>query len=820
MFVDFNFANNAVYFRAGKQVLQWGTGYFWNPTDLINISHKSFTNLNALLDGVFGLRADVTFSQAFHLYTFINLNDVSDLTYTAYAARAEFLAGMVEFGFSGWYEYNKIPVFGADITMPLFWELNLTGEASLSYGDNVQKYDPVDRLPTRSATSWFPRWTSACRAHSTCWTCRTGSPSWRSSSGTPTGTTRTCSSPSSGSLLPIFDSTYYHAGYYGQYYGAFFVTINDFGLTNMSLSLNGLSNFSDGSAIALIGLSDSPVSNFTLTAAGRLVPGQQQRGSTPLRLNPITELSHEQHVPRHFQRAGQFLSCQRRRWRSLPAGKYRLRQGRGGMRENRLRILGSPGAPGPLRWVSAFRSARAEDWLQFNRDPGHSGNNTAEKLIGPQSVARLTVLFRVRLPDVADGAAAYVSGVHTPRGPRDVLFLTTRDGHIVARDALNGESLWERSNPANGLTINNAGTPCYTTASPAVDPDRRFVFSYGLDGYVHKYRTGDGEEVKGAGWPELTTLKPWDEKGSSNLSIATDRQGTVRLYVTHSGYYGDFGNYQGHLTTINLADGSQDVFNANCSDRSAHLAPPPQSPGCSSLQTGIWGRAGIAYDADLDRIYTATGNGPFAPDRYDWGDTVLALAPDGRAAGGRPLDSYTPEDFQYLNDADIDLGSTIPAILPAVRGSSVPHLGIQAGKDALLRLLDLADLSGHGSPGGLRGELATLRVPQGGQVLTAPAVWTDPGDGSCWAFVSTSRGISGVQIVAGQGGAPRMIPRWVLREGGTSPVIAWQCAFLCGIRAHSRFGPAQRPRALGELGDREDPLGEPDRCQRAAVRDG
>ncbi|HVO38216.1 MAG TPA: hypothetical protein VMV03_04225, partial [Spirochaetia bacterium] len=44
VFVDFNFANT-VYFRAGKQVLQWGVGYFWNPTDLINVEHKSFTNL-------------------------------------------------------------------------------------------------------------------------------------------------------------------------------------------------------------------------------------------------------------------------------------------------------------------------------------------------------------------------------------------------------------------------------------------------------------------------------------------------------------------------------------------------------------------------------------------------------------------------------------------------------------------------------------------------------------------------------------------------------------------------------------------------------
>ena len=70
-----------MYFRAGKQVLKWGTGYFWNPTDLINIEHRSFTNTNALLHGVFGLRSDVVFSPNWHLYTFLNLNGVQDRTH-------------------------------------------------------------------------------------------------------------------------------------------------------------------------------------------------------------------------------------------------------------------------------------------------------------------------------------------------------------------------------------------------------------------------------------------------------------------------------------------------------------------------------------------------------------------------------------------------------------------------------------------------------------------------------------------------------------------------------------------------------------------
>ena len=149
--------------------------------------------------------------------------------------------------------------------------------------------------------------------------------------------------------------------------------------------------------------------------------------------------------------------------------------------------------------LSVPSSIRADDWLQFNFDSQHSGNNAAERLIGPENVSRLTAIFQVKLPGVADGAAAYLGNVLTKSGTRDLLFLTTRPGHIVALDALTGKQVWVRQNPANGLTINNGGWPCYTTASPAVDPDRQFVYSYGLDGSVHKYRVGDGQEMKEAG---------------------------------------------------------------------------------------------------------------------------------------------------------------------------------------------------------------------------------------------------------------------------------------------------------------------------------
>ena len=60
-------------------------------------------------------------------------------------------------------------------------------------------------------------------------------------------------------------------------------------------------------------------------------------------------------------------------------------------------------------------------------------------------------------------------------------------------------------------------------------------------------------------------------------------------------------------------------------------------------------------------------------------------------------------------------------------------VGVQAGKDAKLRVLDLTDLSGRSGIGHTGGELQLLDVPQGGRVLTQPATWTDAHSGGrCW----------------------------------------------------------------------------------------
>ncbi|MBN9391574.1 MAG: fibronectin type III domain-containing protein [Chloroflexi bacterium] len=422
----------------------------------------------------------------------------------------------------------------------------------------------------------------------------------------------------------------------------------------------------------------------------------------------------------------------------------------------------------------------AYDWPQFDGNPQRSGNNTQETTLTSANVSGLVKLFQVNLGATADGAPAFLENVSTTGGTKNLVFLTTTDGHILARDALTGASVWSKQNPPGSCKINNGSNTCYTTSSPVVDPNRLYVYSYGLDGKVHKYQVGDGTEISTGGWPELITNKAFDEKGSSSLSLAT-AGGISYLYMVTSGYPGDNGDYQGHVVAINLSNGTQKVFNSLCSNQAVHFLETPGTPDCAEKQSGIWARAGVVYDAQTNRIYMVTGNAKFDPAHHHWGDTVFALNPDGSGNGaGNPVDTYTPTNYQALQGGDIDLGSTNVAILPVPAGSTIQNLGVVSGKDGKLRLLNLSNLSSQGGTGHTGGEVnSIIDTPQNlrsgagyGGVLTQPAVWTNPSDNSTWVFVANFNGISGLKLGLNGSNVPVLNPVWQTANAGTSPVIA------------------------------------------------
>ncbi|HET7925215.1 MAG TPA: PQQ-binding-like beta-propeller repeat protein, partial [Rhodanobacteraceae bacterium] len=327
-------------------------------------------------------------------------------------------------------------------------------------------------------------------------------------------------------------------------------------------------------------------------------------------------------------------------------------------------------------------AASAADWMQFGYDATHSGHNTAETALSATNVDQVQRRYQTTLTASVDGAPVYLSNVTTTSGTKDLLFLLGTNGTLMAVDAADGTVFWHHQESGQNPT----------SSSPVIDPGRQYVYAYGLDGYVHKYRVDNGNEVTSGGWPELITLKTNVEKVAGSLTIATSGA-TTYLYVVTDGYAGDFGDYQGHLTTINLANGNQNVFNSQCSDQTIHFDSGANNcdwpMAGDSGGSGIWGRGGATFDAGTNRVYVSTGNGFFDANvlgNYNWGDSVLAILPDGAPRSALPDDSYTPTNFQQLEDQDTDLGSTSLVILPMPAAHATQHVGVQIGKDAKIRL--------------------------------------------------------------------------------------------------------------------------------------
>jgi len=428
--------------------------------------------------------------------------------------------------------------------------------------------------------------------------------------------------------------------------------------------------------------------------------------------------------------------------------------------------------------------AFATDWPQWGFDPAHSANNTAETGVSAANVTQLEQKYAVALTGRVNAAPVFAQGITTASGVKDLLFVTAQSGRTTALDAADGSVVWTK-------TTTGGHTPI--ESSPAIDPDRQFVYSYGADGKAHKWAIADGTEVTSGGWPQTITLKPSVEKGASALATAVSG-GIARLYVVTNGYVGDGGDYQGHLVTIDLATGANRVFNSMCSTITTLIA----SGGCSDAQSGIWGRPGAVYDAATDRIYITTSNGLFDANTggHNWGDSVLALHPDGTGAGaGLPLDSHTPTNYAQLDGSDIDLGSASLSILPAPTGSTVAHIGVQTGKDSKLHLIDLDDMSGSGAPGGVGGEIELIDVPISEfWMKTQSVVWVDThGDGAAWVYVGNRSGISGLKLTLTGANVPHLQPTWQQTSDATSAIIANNVVYHAGSCAAGTCLLARNP---------------------------
>jgi outer membrane protein assembly factor BamB len=209
-----------------------------------------------------------------------------------------------------------------------------------------------------------------------------------------------------------------------------------------------------------------------------------------------------------------------------------------------------------------------------------------------------------------------------------------------------------------------------------------------------------------------------------------------RVDVAFGGLYGDCGDYHGAVVGV-------------ATDLSGPLAVyDPRRTTTGAEKAAIWAPPGpvVAPNGDL---FVATGNGRSSPP-YDHSDSVLRLSPSLGL-----LDAFAPAAWAEDNAADLDLGSTSPALA----GDYV----LADGKSGTAYLLRASSL------GGIGGEVdsANLCPAFGGDAVVATRI-----------FVPCTDGIRAVDVAGG-----RITVAWHASEGQTTgpPVVGGGAVWSVGI---------------------------------------
>ncbi len=300
--------------------------------------------------------------------------------------------------------------------------------------------------------------------------------------------------------------------------------------------------------------------------------------------------------------------------------------------------------------------------------------------------------------------------VHVSGGDHNVVYVATVNNTLYAFDGDDGTLYWVRNYTAPGMrpprntdmkgacngtytdfsgNIGMVGTPVIDSASQTLYVVARSTDSSTFVQYLHAVSLIDGSEASGSP-VQITATYPGSGDGSVNNVITFDGQRQNQrqaltlvngvVYVTFSSHC-DWGPFHGWVLGYDAATLQQRVV---------YNATPNGSAG------GMWESGnGMAADA-AGNLYVVAGNGTVG-DSVDptsltnRGESALQLVPSGSTL--QVASYFTPLDYQFLNDNDLDYGS--------VGGLLIPNASyyLTGGKDGNLYLLNKDDMGGYSASG-------------------------------------------------------------------------------------------------------------------------
>jgi hypothetical protein len=271
-------------------------------------------------------------------------------------------------------------------------------------------------------------------------------------------------------------------------------------------------------------------------------------------------------------------------------------------------------------------------------------------------------------------------------GGKGTFYVPTEGNNLYALDETTGKLAWSKA--ANfGKPANRSGAGCGNispigiSGTPAIDlATRLIVFSAASadsNGNIATHTIyGVSIEDGSTQWSvDVSTLK---DSGGRQFSPQPQNQRSAVLivngiaYVPYGGHAGDCGNYHGWVVGV-----------------------PLNGKGAKAWATqvggaGIWAAGGAASDGQS--IFVATGNGFDQNATWAQSEGVFRFDP-GPSFTGQTADYFAPNNWQSLDQADVDIDGSGPLVIDAP--SMTPSKLVMAeGKDGYLYLMDRMNLGG------------------------------------------------------------------------------------------------------------------------------
>jgi len=142
LFSDYTW-NDSLFFRFGKHTIRWGTGYFFSPADVLNLTAVDAEDPTADREGPISLRTVYPFGVTGSAYFYAITNANAEPLDIAIAPKVEFVLGPGELGLGGYYQRSLAPRLVGLYTASA-WGVDFFGEAVLLWGSDRVFVSPSD----------------------------------------------------------------------------------------------------------------------------------------------------------------------------------------------------------------------------------------------------------------------------------------------------------------------------------------------------------------------------------------------------------------------------------------------------------------------------------------------------------------------------------------------------------------------------------------------------------------------------------------------------------------------------------------------------